>query len=403
MSTPAYQQNEYMRKRAVIFEQLKEVLADAERSGTALRAEQKQKCDQMETEMSELKDMADRQHRAGEYERELIKVVRNAPEFTEVAGSKRSGLLDSAEYREAFISYMTTGSTKELRTLNATTSTDGAVFVPTDLLRKIVEYQTTANVVRGLATVVPASARFTLPCERASATVHAIPTVSGVDESGSYGFSQSRTVEVVFDEHKLGRITKVTDELLRLSGIPALDQWVFKKLGQGAGIEQERLCIAGNGTTDPEGLLTALTAGFTGAAISYDNVTDLMMSVDAPYRNARGAAFMGSNTAISAMMKLKDGDQLPIWQPSVVAGEPDKWRNRPVYESAAMPAHSNGNDVLIFGDISQAYMIAEFGNAELLRLNELYAGTGEVGFRFTQFWDGNVVDTRAAKKYTRSS
>ncbi|WP_429163391.1 phage major capsid protein, partial [Desulfitispora alkaliphila] len=81
---------------------------------------------------------------------------------------------------------------------------------------------------------------------------------------------------------------------------------------------------------------------------------------------------------------------------SVQVGEPDKILNNPVKTSAFIPEISSGEKVVAFGDYSY-YWIADRQGRSFQRLNELYAVSGQVGFRAYQRVDGKLVLPEAVK------
>ena len=81
---------------------------------------------------------------------------------------------------------------------------------------------------------------------------------------------------------------------------------------------------------------------------------------------------------------------------SVTAGEPDTILNRPVKTSAYVPTIEAGAKIMAFGDFSY-YWIADRQGRSFQRLNELYAATGQVGFRATQRVDGKLILPEAIK------
>ena len=72
------------------------------------------------------------------------------------------------------------------------------------------------------------------------------------------------------------------------------------------------------------------------------------------------------------------------------AGTPDTILNRPLKTSSYVPTMASGTKTLAFGDFSY-YWIADRQGRSFQRLNELYAATGQVGFRATQRVDGKLV------------
>lgn len=129
-------------------------------------------------------------------------------------------------------------------------------------------------------------------------------------------------------------------------------------------------------------------------AITLDEVMDLFYSLKSPYR--KKAVFVMNDSTVKAIRKLKDSTGQYLWQPSVTAGEPDRILNRPVKTSAYVPAITTGNKVIAFGDFNY-YWIADRQGRSFQRLNELYAATGQVGFKATQRVDGKLILPEAIK------
>ena len=61
-----------------------------------------------------------------------------------------------------------------------------------------------------------------------------------------------------------------------------------------------------------------------------------------------------------------------------------------------MPEVAAGKKVILFGDFN-SYWIADRQGRSFQRLNELFAVTGQVGFRATQRVDGRLVLAEAMK------
>jgi HK97 family phage major capsid protein len=57
---------------------------------------------------------------------------------------------------------------------------------------------------------------------------------------------------------------------------------------------------------------------------------------------------------------------------------------------------ATGKKTILFGDFGY-YYIADWEGVGMQRLDELYAGTGEIGFRGYRRFDGNVMLSAAIK------
>jgi HK97 family phage major capsid protein len=99
--------------------------------------------------------------------------------------------------------------------------------------------------------------------------------------------------------------------------------------------------------------------------------------------------------AIRQIQQLKDTTNQYLWQPSVLAGQPDTLLGYGVLESEYIPnTFTTGLYVGMFGDLS-SYWICDQLNYTVQRLTELYAATNQVGFIGRMSTDGAPVDELA--------
>ena len=97
-----------------------------------------------------------------------------------------------------------------------------------------------------------------------------------------------------------------------------------------------------------------------------------------------------NDSTLAVVRKLKDGTGVYIWQPGLVAGEPDRLLGYPVYTSAYAPTMEAGQPVMAFGDFSY-YNIGDRGARSFSELRELFAGNGMVGFVAKERVDGKLI------------
>lgn len=97
-----------------------------------------------------------------------------------------------------------------------------------------------------------------------------------------------------------------------------------------------------------------------------------------------------NDQTISLLRKLKDNNGAYMWQPALVAGEPDRLLGYPVYTSEFVPTVKAGAPVIAFGDFSY-YNIGDRGVRSFDQLRELFAGNGMVGFLAKERVDGKLV------------
>ncbi len=161
----------------------------------------------------------------------------------------------------------------------------------------------------------------------------------------------------------------------------------------------------GTGSSQPNGVVTAATAGVTAAAnnaITGDELIDLEHSVDPAYRRAANVKWMFNDTTLKVIRKLKDGDGNYLWQmgdvrvgaPATLLGHPYEINQDMASIGDASP--DGDNRVILFGDFSKyvARMVRMFA---VRRLTERYADYDQVGFVGFTRADGELVDTAAIK------
>jgi HK97 family phage major capsid protein len=79
-----------------------------------------------------------------------------------------------------------------------------------------------------------------------------------------------------------------------------------------------------------------------------------------------------------------------------VAGTPDTILGCPVKVSRYMPEIAATNKTIVFGDFDY-FWIADRQGRSFKRLDELFAATGQVGFRGSQRVDGKLILAEAIK------
>ena len=152
--------------------------------------------------------------------------------------------------------------------------------------------------------------------------------------------------------------------------------------------------------------MTASSAGHTatgGTAVGtvYDtffapaDLLDLFYSLATPYRNSPSAAWMGATTAIQKMRKARASDGSFLWDMSLVAGAPDRFNGRPVYENPAMTAVASATKSVIFGDLSAYFVRRTPIRVEFSR--DYKFNTDQLALRTIYRVDGNLPDAIAIK------
>jgi HK97 family phage major capsid protein len=132
----------------------------------------------------------------------------------------------------------------------------------------------------------------------------------------------------------------------------------------------------GTGTAQPDGIVTSAVNGKTAAgvaAITGDELIDLVHSVDPAYRNSPRAQFMLSDTALALIRKLKDSNGMYLWQPSVQAGVASSLFGYPYVINQDMAVPATGVKSVLFGDFFAGYVIRIVQGIQTITFAERFA------------------------------
>ena len=377
--------NEMIQKRAKVWETAKNFVDTHENENGVLSAEDNETYGRMEKEIEDLTNAIDRQQRAEAREAELSKPV-NSPITARPSKQEedKPGRASNA-YKEDFGAHLR-GKAPLHNVLSEGVQADGGYLVPEEFERQIVMGLDEANVVRSLAKVITTSAERKIPV----AATHS--TAAWTAENGAYTPSDPSFDQKTIDAYKLTDLVKVSIELLQDSMFD-LESYIASEFARAFGIAEEEAFCIGTGSGQPTGIFTANggQVGVTAAgstAVTADELISLVYALKSPYR--RNAKFLANDATIAAIRKLKDGNGVYLWQPSLQAGEPDKLLGYDLYTSPYVPQMEAGAFSIAFGDFKN-YWIADRSGRTVQRLNELYSTNGQVGFVATERVDGKVI------------
>lgn len=169
-------------------------------------------------------------------------------------------------------------------------------------------------------------------------------------------------------------------------------------LGQRLGRRANTELSVGAGTNDPNGIVTASSLGKTAAAqaaITYDEIIDLVHSVDPAYRQSPKTRFMFNDTTLGALRKLKDGEGRYVWSAGdVQKGVPGSILGYNYSINQAMASLAAGAKPMIFGDFGK-YFVRKVGGIVMFVAKERFAP--DIGLLGLVRLDGELGDTAAVK------
>jgi len=190
-------------------------------------------------------------------------------------------------------------------------------------------------------------------------------------------------------------IVKVSVELIQDSAANFAD-FLARQLGKRIARKKNALLTVGTGSGQHQGIAYAsasigrtCASGFTTSCTS-DDLLRLKHSVDPEYRNAPGAGYMFNDTTLLMIALLKDGDGKYLI-PQVGDESTARLFGKPFYINQDMVDMSAGAKSVAFGDFS-SYYLRQVRGIQIVRLNELYAATRQVGFMGWERSDGMLID-----------
>lgn len=310
-------------------------------------------------------------------------------------------------------------------TMSTTTPSEGGYTVESDVASQLIDAMKQYGAVRAVAEIIPT----------AQGNPLSYPTSDGTAETGEL-IAENTTATaadpsfntVALNAYKFSsKVVAVPIELLQDATID-IEAFVRRRLAQRLGRIQNTFFTTGTGSSQPRGIVAGAALGKTGttgqtATIIYDDLVDLIHSVDPAYRNSR-CRFMTNDALLKVIRKLKDSQNRPIWLPSFEAGitlgpgarpgsqEPggdtvtvpfDVLMGYPLYVNNDMATPAANAKTLLFGDMSY-YKVRDVMNVSLFRFTDsAYTKLGQVGFLGWARAGGNLVDTAAVKHYAHSA
>lgn len=292
-------------------------------------------------------------------------------------------------------------------TLSTTTGSEGGYTVQTEVAKSVADALKAYGGMREVSTVIqtvgvgdlnfPTSDGTTETGELIgqNTTATALDPTFGVVSIVSYKFS-SKIVAVPF-------------ELLQDSSVD-IEAFVNNRLAQRIGRATNTFFTTGTGTAQPRGVVTAATLGKAGATgqtvtVIYDDLVDLIHSVDPEYRKSPACRFMLADSSLKVIRKLKDSQNRPIFLPGydLNAKMPDTILGYGItinQDVAAMAANAKS---ILFGDFSK-YVIRDVMGVTMFRFDDsAYIKLGQIAFLAWARSGGNFVDVGGAVKHYANS
>ena len=288
---------------------------------------------------------------------------------------------------------------------------DSNVPLPTSFVGQLYRYLIDTSTIRKAnPTVFSTSSGENMVVPRATA----YGTAKWTAEAGAISASDPTLSSVTLGAYKVGVLIQISNELLVDEGFDVAG-FIASQAGMLIGVAVDTAYVSGTGTTQPSGFLGSASTGVqaatgtgslvglptSGASIGADVLIDLYHSVIPQYR--ANASWLMNDQVVRLIRRLKDTTNQYLWQPALVAGQPDTLLGRPVYPDPNMPLITAASkSPIAFGDF-RSYFIRDVTPLRFERSNDYAFGTDLVSFRALYRTDGVLADTSGVKLYTTAA
>ena len=311
--------------------------------------------------------------------------------------------------RAAFVNgYLRRGSEVELKSFSGFTAPEGGYAIPHEIdeiidstLKSISPIRSIANVVRvgsaGYRKLVTQNGVASgWASETATRPETATPTFNEIVPSFGELYANPAATQAMLDDAQFD-----------------VEGWLASEIATEFAKAEGSAFVNGNGTSKPRGFLQApnaatsdtvrafgalqyIASGASGAFLAsnpQDKLVELMHSLRAPYR--QGATWVMNSNTLATIRKFKTTDGAFIWQPGLVAGQPDTLLGYPVVEAEDMPDIAANSLSVAFGNFKAGYLIAERTETNILR--DPFSNKPYVHFYATKRLGGGVSNSEAIK------
>lgn len=304
-------------------------------------------------------------------------------------------------------------SAEEWTTLRAamstTTGSEGGYTVATEVAKTVMEALKAYGGMRNVAQVIQTEGGNQID----------YPTSDGTTEEGEIVDQNADAADqdASFGVVSLGasrfssKVITVPTELLQDSSVD-VESFVNSRLASRLGRVTNRKFTLGTGVNEPTGIVTAAVAGKMGAAgqtatVTFDDLVDMIHSVDPAYRALGRCKWMMHDSTLKAIRKLKDANGRPIYLPgydSLAGAMPDSIMGFDIQINQHMPVMAANAKSILFGDFFYYVIRDVVGGSSMFRFTDsAYARKGQVGFLMFMRSGGAFTDVGGAVKYYQNA
>ena len=370
--------------RANLTQQIREVidLADSEKRG--LRAEEVEKIQRIEADITAADEAIGVAQRNEERSRAAAEASANAvPAKAEVRSD--------AEILRAIASGEMRSATFEKRTLVSSDNTVpksfyDQVFSVARLVGPMLDTSEIISTTSGESLTIP--------------TLTAYSTATIKAQGSAIAASEPTFSSITLGAFKYSFLVQVANELIADAGFD-ISALIAEQAGNGLGYAVNTGLTLGTGTVEPKGIVDAAGSALVGGtgvsgAFTEDNLIDLAYSLDGAARRLPGVGFMLNGSSLGKMRKLKDTAGNYLYQVGV--GQPDTFAGFRVVENPAMADTATDAKSVIFGHLP-SYKVRMAGGLQIAQSTDYAFNTDVTTFRVLMRVDGNLTHAGHVKYF----
>lgn len=342
------------------------------------------------------------------------RVAEDALNETVIIASERAGKDKKSDGARIFAKWMRGGDQGlnaedwaiVRNTMSTTTTTEGGYTVATEVATSVLDALKAFGGMRSVAEVI----------QTAQGNPMNFPTSDGTAEVGEIlaENTTATTLDASFGVKSLpvykysSKVVAVPFELLQDSSVD-IEAFVRNRLVTRLGRITNTHFTTGTGSSQPNGVITASTTGYTAAnstsqvtTILYTSLIELVHSIDPAYRNLNNCSFVMNDSSVKKLRQILDTQGRPIFVPgydvSNLGTAPDRLLGYPVVVNQDVASMAASAKSIAFGDLS-FYKIRDVMDISMFRFTDsAYTKLGQVGFLAWMRTGGNLVDVGGAVK-----
>jgi HK97 family phage major capsid protein len=321
----------------------------------------------------------------------------------------------TAEHKKAFRGYMAKGNDTGLAALeqkalaiSTNAGADGGYAVPKVIDSMMESLVVNISPIRSIANVVQVSTNDYHKLVNLKGSASAVAT-----ETGARAATATPTLaDITINAYDMYANPQATQQMLDDVFFNA-EAWLADELAEEFGRQEGALFVAGSGSNQPKGLLTATMAATADATRAFGTVEYVPTGVSAAFpasspsdilitlvskvkaRYRANASFVMPKSVLFTIAAFKDTSGRYIFNPITAPNVPATLLGYPVIEAEDVPVVAASSYSVLFGDFKRAYTIVDRIGTRVIR--DPFSNKPYIGFYTTKRVGGSVINSEAYK------